>query len=172
MIAVEVEIAPDAVVSAFVGRRQADFGGDVGEIPIAVVAVELTCLVRGIRSGGDSQIIVHEEVEITIVVVVDRPTAVEVAADVGNEAVPKNLGDVFELIIAHVAKDVSGLLIGADHEEVEHPVVVEVDELGVIAIVQILRAIGVGDVDEPKRARFNQLVLVEVVANIAAGNAG
>lgn len=127
LVAVEVKISPDAVVGAFVRGGEADERGDVGEIPVAVVAVELASLVRAVHV----QIVVHEQIEVAVVVVIDGLTAIEIAADVGEETVAEDGRYVGELVAAVVAEDAGLLLIGADHEEVELAVaIVEVDELG------------------------------------------
>jgi hypothetical protein len=60
LIAVAVQVAPRAVVSAFIGGMNPFSHGDVGKLPVAIVAIKFASLV----SAGPGEVIVKEQVQV------------------------------------------------------------------------------------------------------------
>ena len=74
LVSIKVDVGLSAVVRAFVGRSDSFCYRDIGELPITVIAVQLA----GIVFSAEWFVIVEKQVEVTVVVVVNSPAAVQI----------------------------------------------------------------------------------------------
>src|SRR5262249_17831426 len=111
---------------------------------VAVVAIELD-------AAGAREIVVKKQIELAVIVVIDRFGAIEISSGVAQQGMAGDRIHVYKLAVADVLVDLGGRSVGAGDIQIELAVIVEVDKFRAIAFTHVLRTVRTSDVAKAER---------------------